>query len=282
MEQHAIPRQITSFEFKLIGFLTLKQFIYVVVFSALGYVTYMIVPIPFINILFGVLVGGIGLALAFLPINDRPLEVWIKNIIKRLTSPTQYFFLKQNPPVSFLNNLYFLSDPHQITSHIESQEKLASYLSKTSSTRPSAVNNKNSINSLLQKPSDALRPKASSVVSQPVAIPQSSTTPVPNESLSPAVPVPGPKTAFLTGIVKNHKLIPLPGILVYVKDQNGKTLRLLKSNPHGVFATFNPLIGGEYTFEAKDPNGNYFFDTMKISVENQNLKPIEIFSKELL
>jgi hypothetical protein len=107
MEQHAIPRQITSFEFKLIGFLTLKQFIYVVVFSALGYVTYMIVPIPFINILFGVLVGGIGLALAFLPINDRPLEVWIKNIKIDFTDAV-FFFKAKSSGKFFEQSIFFV------------------------------------------------------------------------------------------------------------------------------------------------------------------------------
>jgi hypothetical protein len=92
----------------------------------------------------------------------------------------------------------------------------------------------------------------------------------------------GGRPAFFTGVVKNHKLIPLPGILVYVKDGQGQTVRLLKTNPHGVFATFNPLLPTEYVFEIKDPNNNYFFDTMKINVEKQNLKPLEVYSKEMI
>ncbi len=71
-------------------------------------------------------------------------------------------------------------------------------------------------------------------------------------------------------------------MLIYVKDEKGNILRLLKTNPHGIFATFNPLPAGEYIFEVKDPKNTYNFDTMKIKIEDTNPKPIEIFSKELL
>ena len=57
MEQHPIPRQITSFEFKLIGFMTLKEFLYVVIFAPLGYIVYSLFPIPFLNIILGLAVG---------------------------------------------------------------------------------------------------------------------------------------------------------------------------------------------------------------------------------
>src|SRR5688572_7940001 len=112
MDQHPIPRQITTFEFKLIGFMTLKQFLYLVIFCPIGYIVANIIPIPIVNILVGVLIGGIGAAFAFIPIMDRPLDVWIKNMIKRLNSPTQYFFHKKNDPVYFLNDLFFIDDPH--------------------------------------------------------------------------------------------------------------------------------------------------------------------------
>lgn len=269
-----MPRQITTFEFKLIGFLTLKQFIYLVIFFPVGYIVFRLFPIPLLNILLGLIVAGIGVVLAFVPINDRPMEVWIRNLFKRLTGPTQYFFRKGNQPISFLSNLYFVSDPHRVMTHIESQEKLAAYLAKTS---PQSQTNshKNNINILLEKTTTNLSGTKKNQGTQ-TAIKTTQTT-----EPKPAVSV-GGRTAFFTGVVKNHKLISLPGILIYVKDGQGQTVRLLKTNPHGVFATFNPLPPAEYVFETKDPNTNYFFDTMKINVENQNLKPLEIYSKEMI
>jgi len=272
MEQgHPIPRQITTFEFKLIGFLTLRQFLYLVIFIPAGYLTFVLFPIPLLNILFGILVGAIGPALAFVPFNDRPLEVWIKNLIKRLTSPTQYFYKKQNPPLYFLQDLVFVNDPHKVLAHIESQKMLNKYLSqKKPKTITSSNKKKQQINQLLNSPPSLLSIKSVKKESAATNVFSSS------ESIS------SPKKPFLIGVVKNKKMIPLSGILIYIKDQNGQVLRLLKTNPHGIFATFNPLKEGDYIFELRDPQGSYFFDTMKLKIEGENQKPLEFFSKELL
>jgi hypothetical protein len=68
MEQgHPIPRQITTFEFKLIGFLTLRQFIYLVIFIPAGYLTFILFPIPLLNILFGILIASYWSGFGFCP-----------------------------------------------------------------------------------------------------------------------------------------------------------------------------------------------------------------------
>ena len=270
MEQHPMPRQITTFEFKLVGFLTLKRFIYFVIFIPLGFIAYKLTPIPLLNLLVGVIVGAMGPALAFVPVNDRPLDTWIKNLVRRLTSPTQYIYHKKNPPIYFLKNLFFVNDPHRVMSHIESQEKLSAYLAKTKSNLPSPNRKKQSIAVLLQKPKEALIEQKKAP--QKPAIPN-----VVVKKIQPA-----PTKPFFSGIVKNHRLIPLPGVLIYVKDGQGNVVRLLKTNPHGVFGTLKPLPQSDYLFEFKDPKNTYFFDTIKLRIEESNLKPFEFFSKELI
>lgn len=266
-----MPRQITTFEFKLIGFLTLKQFIYLVVFIPVGFIAFKLISIPLLNIVLAALIGGLGVAFAFLPVNDRPLDVWIKNLIKRLTAPTQYIYHKKNPPVYFLKNLFFISDPHRVMTHIESQEKLATYLAKTKASKTTSAIKKQTIATLLQKPKDALIQEKKVSTSKTMSV-----------SIVEKKKQPAPRKTFFSGVVKNHRLIPLPGILIYVKDEKGTVLRLLKTNPHGIFATFNPLPSSEYTFEFKDPKSTYFFDTMKLRIEESNSKPLEFFSKELI
>lgn len=269
MDQHPIPRQITTFEFKLIGFLTIKQFIYLIVFVSLGLAVYALTPIPFLNYLLGILTGSIGLAFAFVPINDRPMEVWVKNLIKRLTSPTQYTYKKNNPPIKALQDSTFQSNPQQLSAHIDSQKKLNSYLSKNTPQEP--INNKKqSINNLLANPLDYL-------IKKPVPKTIPSQKSIPNQQ---------PKTInhpFITGVVKNNKKTPLGGILIYIKkDKESPPIRILKSNHHGVFLSYHPIPAGEYLFEIKDPKQIYLFDTMKIRIENENNSPIEIKSKELI
>ncbi len=281
MEQHPIPRQITTFEFKLIGFLTVKQFIYLIIFIPIGFIIYTLFPIPLLNIFLGVLTGAMGFAFAFLPINDRPMDVWIRNFSKRLTSPTQYTYHKSNHPLYFLQNLYFNSDPHRVMTHIDSQEKLTQYLASKGSTQRSNTK-KQSVSNLFQMPSSSLSGQTQKKQTEDPIQPQKKTQVTP-PSLNQSEHGSGlTKHPYFTGIVKNHRLIPLPGILIYVKDTKGNVVRLLKTNPHGIFATFNPLPPGEYNFETKDPNNTYVFDTMNIAIESQVTKPIEFFSKEML
>ena len=132
MEQHPIPRQITTFEFKLVGFMTLKQFIYLVVFLPIAYIVIMLFPIPVLNFILGAAVGGFGIALAFVPVNDRPLDVFLKNLYKRITSPTQYIYQKKNDAIYFLTDVAQATDPQKASVHVESQQKLANYLNQTS------------------------------------------------------------------------------------------------------------------------------------------------------
>ncbi len=273
MEPHPIPRQITTFEFKLIGFMTLKQFLYLIIFFPLAYIVLRIFPIPLINILLALIVAGAGVALAFIPINERPLDIWLKNLLKRLTSPTQYFYQKNNPPIYFLQDLYFIADPHRVVSHIESQKKLTTYLTTNRLVRPVKNQKKQAIQDLIQKSTTSLKEQ---LVSQ-------KPTPVPPPIGLETKPILEKKKPVLTGIIKNNKKIPIPGILIYIKDQNNNPIRLLKTNPHGIFATYNKLPKGEYFFEIKDPKNIYFFDRMKIRIEEEeNRKPLEFFSKELI
>lgn len=276
MDQHPIPRQITTFEFKLIGFMTLKQFLYLVIFFPIGYIVYSILPVPFLNILLGIVVAVIGILFAFVPIQDRPLEIWIRNFIKRLNSSTQYMYKKKNDTVSILENLYFTGDPHLAVSHVETKEKLQKYLAETrqkaSHNTPISdtkrIKQRVHIDDLLQQtkhtdPAQIKKGKASI---------GNGDTPTPQMVHQP----------FITGIIKNRKNIPLPGILVSIKNGHGEKLRLLKTNPHGIFATYSPLPAGIYEFTAHDPNGNYFFDTMNILIDPNEQKPVTFYSKEIL
>ncbi len=271
MEQHPIPRQITTFEFKLIGFMTLKQFIYLIVFIPLGFILFKLFPLPLVNIVLGLFTCFIGVALAFFPYNDRPLDHWIVVLWKKLNSPTQYFYHKENQPLYFLKNLYFVSNPHIIMAHVEAKEKLAQYLSSRTNQTNNQHQKKQGIYQLL------FQKKTLPTESPPTAAVNNSN--LQKQELSPTI---APNQPFIYGTVKSNKLIPLVGILIYIKDNQGRIIRLLKSNNKGLFASFKPFPAGEYIFEAKDPNNNHFFDTMKIKIENTNPKLIEIFSKKIL
>ncbi|GAB4218613.1 MAG: hypothetical protein Fur009_0130 [Candidatus Microgenomates bacterium] len=271
MEQHPIPRQITTFEFKLIGFLTVKQFVYLLVFTGITLIVYYLTPVPILNYFFAFLVGAFGVAFVFVPINDRSMDIWIKNLIKRLTSPTQYTFKKENKPPQILLDIS-LSTPQIAQNYLDAKQKLNSYLASKNQIQPNTK--KQAINTILNSKQEVL------VTKKPVNTNTQSTNNSQNSSTQPTTQ---PKQPFITGVIKNYKKLSLGGILVYIKNNpDEKPLRILKTNSHGIFLSFNPLPPGEYIFEIKDPKQQYFFDTMKLRLENSNNQPIEISSKELL
>ena len=97
MEQHPIPQQITSYEFKLVGDMTLKQFGK----AAGGIVIALLINssklVFFIKWPLMIVFAAGGLALAFVPFQDRPLETWLMAFIKSIYSPTIYTYKKESP-----------------------------------------------------------------------------------------------------------------------------------------------------------------------------------------
>jgi hypothetical protein len=93
-EQHPIPQQISSYQFRLVGDMTLKQFfelaggaLIALLFYASPLHAFIKWPLMFVSFLSGV-------ALAFLPIEDRPLETWIFSFFKSIYSPTLFVWRK--------------------------------------------------------------------------------------------------------------------------------------------------------------------------------------------
>ncbi|MCX6793752.1 MAG: PrgI family protein [Candidatus Gottesmanbacteria bacterium] len=98
MEQHPVPQNVTTFQFRLIGDMTLKQFGCLVGGAIVAYIMYKL-PLPFfftwpLAVLSAV--GGFGLA--FVPIEERPMDVWVLSFFKSIYSPTQYVWKKQAVP----------------------------------------------------------------------------------------------------------------------------------------------------------------------------------------
>ena len=170
MENHPIPQDVTGFQFKLVGSMTIKQFGYVgagVILSVIffysplaWYLKFVLVP----------LFALIGISFAFLPIGGRPLDLMTGYFLNALIKPNQYVYQKVGGSLSFMElNLQPLApkatsakttstqiDPKLI----KKEEQLLSYLYNTT-TEP---------NSPIDKREDQF---VAQLFSQPAAIPQS-------------------------------------------------------------------------------------------------------------
>lgn len=102
MQSHPVPQNITGFEFKLVGFLTIRQFGYLAAAGILSFIVYVLplyLIIKVFLILPLVLLGG---ALAFLPINDIPFDRWIVSFVRSVYSPTKLVWRKRPIEIGFL------------------------------------------------------------------------------------------------------------------------------------------------------------------------------------
>lgn len=101
METHPVPQQISSYQFRLVGDMTLKQFFQIgggALVSLLIYATGLHPIIKWPLILFSF---SLGAALAFLPFEERPLSKWIFSFFRSVYSPTIYFWEKSQKPYEF-------------------------------------------------------------------------------------------------------------------------------------------------------------------------------------
>ncbi|MEK7100319.1 MAG: PrgI family protein [Patescibacteria group bacterium] len=291
MEQHPIPQQISSYQFKLVGDMTLKQFFQVaggVIISLIFYSTSLHPLIKWPFILFS---AGMGAALAFLPFEERPLERWIFAFFRSIYSPTLYFWKKtEKPPVFFTEaaispTITTVANTGPVvekdTAKLEEAEK--SFLSKigglwnVSSTPPVQTS------TVVVAPPQTIAPIIPTVLTTPQQIPTVITKSAPRlvvEESGPRVgtltPVatteisvekveekeitsnsaefsidaapPSPPIAIntITGQVMDQDRKIIEGVILEIKDSNGRPVRALKSNKAGHFIIVTPLQNGKY------------------------------------
>jgi hypothetical protein len=92
-KQHAVPQNIMDVEFKIIGDLTMRQFFYLMAFGGMAYGVFAFVDnifrLPLIMLL-----ALMGIALAFVPLEERGLDQWIINFFRAVYTSNQSVWRK--------------------------------------------------------------------------------------------------------------------------------------------------------------------------------------------
>lgn len=158
MEQHPVPRNISSFQFHLIGDMTLRQFAYMAGGCVSAFLVLKFFPLPALVKwpIAAVFTFG-GLAFAFLPIQERPLDKWLIAFIKSINSPTQYLWIKDNYIPDILLRGYTstqmktMPQVHQ-EAHADAKKKLETYLATLPNAPLQTINNreKNYLNQTME------------------------------------------------------------------------------------------------------------------------------------
>ena len=315
-EQHPIPQQISAYQFRLVGDMTLKQFLQLAGGALVSLLIYAIPVHPFIKwplIIFSFLMG---VALAFLPIEDRPLSTWIFIFFRSIYSPTYFVWRKTDKKRSFyLEEKGFIKKPilkktpqEELTQTLpkdESIEKLEAkeqtFLEKVSSqfiAPGTSVKITEAANLPHQRKEfpvpEAKKPEIENTESPEAETPVQTIEATFPTSVSPSIgqksqspmqaqfsqevapPIPPSKPNIIVGQVLDVNGKIVEGAILEIKDENGRPVRALKTNKLGHFMIVTPLTNGKY--EILIEKDGLIFNPIVFEAIGEIISPIAIWA----
>lgn len=287
MYQHPIPQNVTSYQFRLVGDLTLKQFLEFLIgvgLAALFYFSNLYSPLK------AVLMGAsvvFGIALAFIPIEERPLDQWVIAFFKAIYRPTQFIWKKQPllpeyfsyQTIATTQSTIETSDANAyrkqagLTSYMQTlptddfynaldtqQSEQLHYISNLFSGASSAIaqqskSSNEPINTHPTTPpvntSPSLSLENTQVTTSEPAPSMITTSAVSTHQSSITLP-PTPETAnMVTGLITTSMNYPLENAIIEILDQESVPVRATKTNKLGQFFSSTPLKNGVYSISAE-------------------------------
>jgi len=302
MEQHSIPQQISSYEFKLVGEMTLKQFLK----AAVGIILAILINTTKIVVLVKwplmLLMAGGGLAIAFVPFQDRPLEGWIVAFIKSIYSPTIYTYQRKATKNWLDLDLTKVTKEENIETDIEKEQKIKIKSAFGENKFKQTID----ILTTHQEKEEVVTKEEIKVVEKPIIKEEvkvveekvkennlaatdwrdtkanlnlkSERLEATGNAVFGNIPMPDiPETPnIVVGMATSNDGKIVDGVIVEIQDENGNPTRVLKSNSLGQFKTSTPLASGKYLIVAE--KDNYQFNRVNIEVKGEIIKPIRIIA----
>ena len=261
MRQHAIPQNILDVEFKLFTRFTLKEFAYLAIGLGFGgLMIYLMVggTIPaIIGVPIFLLSSAAGIFLGLVPINDQDADVFIKNYVSAITSPTQRVWM----------NKEMQQERNKPELKPTSEGKLVQKGFKEKTTTIIGGN--------IQQPTT---PRAEDIEDFTPSATTPDTLIISDENrknyeftIQSLDKLPGNINIWLyTG-----EMTPVPNVITYMRGEDGKILYANKTGQSGYFLTNKTWTKGIYNLEFTHPQ--YKFPKVEIIVTEENRKlPIKI------
>lgn len=303
MEQHAIPQQITSYEFKLVGDMTLKQFLK----AAAGIILALLVNSTKLMVLVKwplmLILGGGGLALAFVPYEDRPLDVWLKAFLKSIYNPTIFIYKKkiQNNWLDIDLSKAVKADEEEAEEERrqavprKQKEEVREFIESLPTVKREenqVIKADKSASNLVKKNNDnhneiitENKVKSNDTTSENVDYGKANLDlkreklGATGEAVFGEIPMPDiPKLPnLIVGMVMNRDNKIVEGAIVEIQDKEGNPSRVLKTNQLGQFRTLTQLSDGKYLIVTE--KDSLEFDRVEVILEGKIVKPIKIIAK---
>ena len=307
--QHPIPQQISSYEFKLVGDMTLKQFVK----AAAGIIIALLLNKSNLLVIFKwplmLASAGMGLALAFVPFEDRPLEVWVNAFLKSIYSPTIYLYKKKNEDWLDLSKANKQDNEEMLVKvkneNLFVEKKTEGNKLVTSGMRKIRVANNESMETTSSEKEEQVEVMETTKLLEQENV---KTDPILKEEANNKAEIDDwrEKTSDLD--LKKEKLeatgaavfgsIPMPdrsdipnvivgmatdgegkiidGVIVEIQDTHGNPTRVIKTNALGQFKISTPLADGRYLMIAE--KDGYLFDRVNIDLEGKIIDPVRIIA----
>jgi len=295
VQQHPVPQHIASYEFRLVGDMTLKQFGYLAGGALIALFFYSLPLAGFIKWPLILLFGFLGFAFAFMPIEERPLSTWLSAFIKAVVSPTQFLWRKKvrKPEIfeSIVRQPALLKipapppDTQQLGQYLKTlplgevksplDQKEEEFLRQIASLFPAG-----------RMPARPIEPPKKPIF-RPMPKPPIEAFIFPKEPKKPTIeaktsqelPIPTPPTRpnIITGMVLDKDGEIIEGAILEIRNSQGMPVRALKTNKLGQFIIATPLENDTYEIEVEKEG--YQFDIIKLEAKGELIPPIEIKAK---
>lgn len=100
IQQHPIPQNVTSFQFRLVGDMTLKQFFQLAGGIIVSLIIYAL-PLPgFLKWPLVAIPAALGAGMAFLPVQGRPMDQWLMAFFRSIYQPTIFTWTRSVEPIA--------------------------------------------------------------------------------------------------------------------------------------------------------------------------------------
>ncbi len=260
MRQHPIPQNILDVEFKLFTKFTLKEFAYLAIGLGFGglmiYLTVKEIIPGILGIPVFIFSSVAGIFLALVPINDQDADTFIKNYLTAITSPTQRVWMNKKIRDERAKPLIKPTKDGSLV-HKETPEK-PKIIGASQIPEPAEQEEEK-----VQEPAVTTSPSVLQINSENISAYQF--------NIKTLDSLPGNINIWLC----TKSMTPVPNVIAYLKNREGKVLYANKTGPNGYFLTNKMWDPEIYTLEFQHPQ--FQFPKVQLILVDKNVKlPIKI------
>jgi hypothetical protein len=250
--------------------------------------------------------GGLGLALAFVPFDDRPLETWITSFLKSIYAPTIYTYKKKNEDWLELsgvkkeeeetsqlyenknaNNVFSEKDNQNTTSETKTHLKIKGLENKKNEVKLEGKDKEKNIkviNNTNEEKNEKIEVEKNTEETS-LQTRESVDLNLKKEKLEAtgkavfgSIPMPDRSDIpnMVVGMATSNEGKIVDGVIVEIQDKHGNPVRVIKTNALGQFKISTPLADGRYLMIAEKEG--YSFDRVNIDLSGKIVDPVRIIA----